>query len=111
MVLALLTLMLAVVPSTRGLGVLAACGLVVAALFVLLILPPLLALFGPRLFWPFVPRPGSADTVETGPWHRIAERVARRPGLIGGISVLVLAILATGYWAPPSGCRRPSSFA
>ncbi|HUO40637.1 MAG TPA: MMPL family transporter, partial [Mycobacterium sp.] len=39
-VLALLTLILAVVPSTRSLGALGACGLVVAALFVLLMLPP-----------------------------------------------------------------------
>ena len=110
MVLALLTLILAVVPSTRGLGALAACGLVVAALFVLLMLPPLLALFGPRLFWPFVPRPGSADTVETGPWHRIAERVARRPGLIGGISVLVLAVLATGLLGTTIGLSQTEQF-
>ena len=109
-VLALLTLILAVVPSTRSLGALAACGLVVAALFVLFMLPPLLALFGPRLFWPFVPRPGSADTVETGPWHRIAERVARRPGLIGGISVLVLAVLATGLLGTTIGLSQTEQF-
>ena len=109
-VLALLTLILAVVPSTRSLGALAACGLVVAALFVLLMLPPLLALFGPRLFWPFVPRPGSADTVETGPWHRIAERVARRPRLIGGISVLVLAVLATGLLGTTIGLSQTEQF-
>ena len=36
----------------------AASGLVVAAVFVLLVLPPLLALFGRRLFWPFIPRVG-----------------------------------------------------
>jgi len=109
-VLALLTLILAVVPSTRSLGALAACGLVVAALFVLFMLPPLLALFGPRLFWPFVPRPGSADTVETGLWHRIAERVAQRPGLIGGISVLVLALLATGLLGTTIGLSQTEQF-
>ena len=109
-VLALLTLILAVVPSTRSLGALAACGLVVAALFVLSMLPPLLALFGPRLFWPFVPQTGSADTTETGPWHRIAERVARRPGLIGGISVLVLAVLATGLLGTTIGLSQTEQF-
>ena len=107
-VLALLTLILAVVPSTRSLGALAACGLVVAALFVLLMLPPLLALFGPRLFWPFVPRPGSAAA--TGPWHRIAERVARRPGLIGGISALVLAVLSTGLLGTTIGLSQTEQF-
>ncbi len=45
-VLALLTLLFASSPSTRSLGVQAASGLVVAAVFVLLVLPPLLALFG-----------------------------------------------------------------
>ena len=57
-VLALLTLVFASSPSTRSLGVQAASGLVVAAVFVLLVLPPLLALFGKRLFWPFIPRVG-----------------------------------------------------
>ncbi|MBY0443373.1 MAG: MMPL family transporter, partial [Mycobacteriaceae bacterium] len=45
-VLALLTLVLAVTPSTRSLGICGACGLVVAALCVLVVLPPLLALGG-----------------------------------------------------------------
>ncbi|HEY5844769.1 MAG TPA: MMPL family transporter, partial [Mycobacterium sp.] len=65
-VLALLTLLFASAPSTRSLGVQAATGLVVAALFSLLVLPPLLALCGVRLFWPFIPRPGDPDTVTTG---------------------------------------------
>ncbi len=60
-VLALLTLLLASSPSTRSLGVQAAAGLVVAAVFVLLVLPPLLALFGRRLFWPFIPA-GRSET-------------------------------------------------
>ena len=58
-VLALLTLVFAAAPATRSLGVHAACGLVVAVLLVLLVLPPLLSLFGTRLFWPFIPRLGA----------------------------------------------------
>src|SRR6478735_1372035 len=58
-VLALLTLLLAVVPSTRSLGVQAASGLLVAAVFVLCALPPLLAAYGTRLFWPFIPHVGT----------------------------------------------------
>ena len=46
-VLALLTLVLASSPSTRSLGVQAASGLVVAAVFVLLVLPPLLGAVRP----------------------------------------------------------------
>ena len=61
-VLALLTLLLAIVPSTRSLGAQAACGLVVAAVFVLGALPPLLlvaVLFGVLLVFAgvsYVPR-------------------------------------------------------
>ncbi len=54
----------------------AASGLVVAAVFVLLVLPPLLALFGKRLFWPFIPHVGTKPLTESGIWHRIAEGVA-----------------------------------
>ena len=78
-VLALLTLLFASSPSTRSLGVQAASGLLVAAIFVLLALPPLLALFGRKLFWPFVPRPGADDIADTGAWHRVADWVSRHP--------------------------------
>ena len=55
-VLALLTLILAASPSTRSLGALAACALVVAAVSVLVVLPAVLALCGRRLFWPLIPQ-------------------------------------------------------
>ena len=75
-VLALLTMILAVSPSTRSLGALAACALVVAAVSVLVVLPAVLALCGRRLFWPLIPHAGT-DTdgaaLESGPWHRVAE--------------------------------------
>lgn len=109
-VLALLTLLLAIIPSTRSLGALAASGLVVAAVFVLLVLPPLLALFGKKLFWPFVPRPGTPDTVEAGPWHRVAEAVAKRPALIGGVAVVGLAVLATGVLGTKIGLSQTEQF-
>ena len=74
-VLALLTLVFAAAPATRSLGVHAACGLVVAVLLVVLVLPPLLSLFGTRLFWPFIPRRRARPAVTTGVWHGIAEWV------------------------------------
>ncbi|MFZ0835702.1 MAG: MMPL family transporter, partial [Mycobacterium sp.] len=109
-VLALLTLLLAIIPSTRSLGALAASGLVVAAVFVLLVLPPLLALFGKNLFWPFVPRPGTPNTVETGPWHRVAKAVARRPAIVGGVAVVGLAVLATGLLGTGIGLSQTEQF-
>ena len=65
-VLALLTLLFASSPSTRSLGVQAASGLVVAAVFVLLVLPPMLGLFGRKLFWPFIPRVGATHSPTAG---------------------------------------------
>ena len=109
-VLALLTLLLAIIPSTRSLGALAASGLVVAAVFVLLVLPPLLALCGTRLFWPFIPRTGSADTVDAGPWHRVAEAVGRRPALVGGVAIVGLAVLATGVLGTKIGLSQTEQF-
>src|SRR5699024_9996966 len=57
-ILSLSTLAFAVIPGTRGLGIASAIGLVVALAAVLLVLPPVLALCGRRVFWPLVPREG-----------------------------------------------------
>ena len=110
-VLALLTLLLAVVPSTRSLGAQAACGLVVAALFVLAVLPPLLALFGPKLFWPFVPRrvAGHAAANPTG-WYRVATWVSNHAGRVAVGTVALLAVLCTGVLGTPVGLSQTEQF-
>ena len=109
-VLALLSLLLASSPTTRSLGVQAASGLVVAAVFVLLVLPPLLALFGPKLFWPFIPRAGSAEITTTGAWHRVADWVSGHAGRVTVASTLVLGILATGFIGIPVGLSLIDQF-
>ena len=110
MVLALLTLVFASSPSTRSLGVQAASGLVVAAVFVLLVLPPLLALFGKRLFWPFIPQVGTKPLTENGVWHRIADAVARRPGTVATVAIAALAALCTGLLTTPTGLSQTEQF-
>src|SRR5829696_5767103 len=109
-VLALLTLVLASSPSTRRLGVQAASGLVVAAGYVLLVLPPLLALFGKRLFWPFVPQVGAKPLTESGVWHRIAATVARRSGTVATVAIAALAALCTGLLTTPTGLSQTEQF-
>lgn len=109
-VLALLTLVLASSPSTRSLGVEAAAGLVVAAVFVLLVLPPLLALCGRRLFWPFIPKVGAKSLAENGFWHRIADAVARRPGRVAVVAIAALAVLCTGLLSTPLGLSQTEQF-
>jgi len=111
-VLALLTLLLASAPSNRSLGVQAASGLVVAAVFVLLVLPPLLGLFGRRLFWPFIPETGSRTMplTESGVWHRVAAGVSRRPGRVATVALAGLAALCVGLVHLPVGLSQTQQF-
>ncbi len=109
-VLALLTLVFASTPSTRSLGVQAASGLVIAAVLVLLVLPPMLALFGRRLFWPFVPRADGEEITGTGAWHRIADWVAHHAGRVAVVAIAALALLATGLVGTPIGLSQTEQF-
>jgi len=109
-VLALLTLLFASSPSTRSLGIQAASGLVVAAVFVLLVLPPLLGLFGRKLFWPFIPQVGAEALTDSGIWHRVASAVARRPARVAAVSIGALALLCTGLLSTPIGLSQTEQF-
>jgi RND superfamily putative drug exporter len=109
-VLALFTLVFAVAPATRSLGVQAACGLLVAVLLVLLVLPPLLSLFGRRLFWPFIPRPGGDTAVTGGVWHRTATWVTGHAGPVAVATVAVLALFAIGLVGIPIGLSQIEQF-
>lgn len=109
-VLALLTLLFASTPSTRSLGALAACGLAVAAVSALVILPPLLALCGRRLFWPFVPRPEEAANADSGAWQRIGEWVNRRPAVVAAVAIAGLTVLATGLLGTRIGLSQTEQF-
>src|SRR5690606_40581008 len=82
-VLALLTLVLAVIPGTHGLGVSSAIGLLVAVASVLFLLPPLLVVCGRQVFWPFVARPTAtrATARQHGRgWRRVASQALEPPG-------------------------------
>jgi len=109
-VLALLTLVFASSPSTRSLGVQAASSLLIAADLVLLVLPPLLALCGRQLFWPFIPRVGAKALTESGIWHRIADAVARRPGRVAVVAIAGLTVLCTGLLGTPIGLSQTEQF-
>lgn len=109
-VLALLSLLLASSPTTRSLGVQAAAGLLVAAVYVLFVLPPLLGLFGRKLFWPFIPRPDQNEITTTGAWHRVADWMADHAGRVAVTSILGLGILATGVLSTPVGLSLIDQF-
>ncbi|WP_432502930.1 MMPL family transporter [Kineococcus arenarius] len=109
-VLAVLTLLVAVLPSNRSLGIDVAVGIAVAGVFGLLVLPAALVVCGRGLFWPFVPRVGSRDTSRTGGWARIADRVVRRPRPVVVLSLVLLAALGVGLAGAEQGLSRTEQF-
>ncbi|PUA81136.1 MMPL family transporter [Nocardioides currus] len=110
-VLGLLTLLLSVVPTTRGLGLACAIGIVVAAAFVLLVLPAALVLFGRWVFWPRVPHVGEAALVDTDSfWHKVGARVERRPAAFVAGTVVVLAVMAIGVFRIDTGLDQSEQF-
>lgn len=108
-VLALATLVFAVIPGTRGLGISSAVGLVIALIAVLFALPPLLAMCGRRIFWPFIPRPGQ-NTGTPKMWGAIATRVVKRPGIALLAGGTLLAVMATGLFGTSIGLTQTEKF-
>jgi len=106
-VLGVLTLLFSVFPATRGLGLASAVGIVVAAGYALVVLPSVLVLFGRWVFWPLIPRVGSAALVESrrSVWGRVGGQVARRPAVFVACSAS-----RRGWGRPTSSCasRRRS---
>ncbi len=96
-VVGVLTLLLSVTPTTRGLGLASAVGIVVAAAFVLLMLPAALVLFGRWIFWPKVPRVGEQGQAgRRSAWRRVGDRVAAAPPAFIGGTLVLLAAMAFG---------------
>lgn len=96
-VVGLLTLLLSLIPTTRGLGLACAVGIVIAALFVLVALPAALVLFGRWVFWPKAPVVGDVTQAEARSlWRRIGDGVAKRPVVVGLAVVVALLGMATG---------------
>ncbi len=108
-VLSLLTLVLAVIPGTRGLGIASAAGLLIALAGVLLLLPPVLAVCGRGVFWPFIPRPGDGSR-QGRAWRTVARGVVRRPWipLVGGVALL--AVMASGLLGASVGLTQAEKF-
>ena len=110
-VVGVLTLLLCSFPTTRGLGVASAVGIVVAAAAVLLVLPAALVLSGRWVFWPVVPRVGQRTLVESGTfWGRVGEVVARAPGRLIVGSTLLLAVMAAGLSQVQTGLSTSEQF-
>ncbi len=110
-VVGVLTLLLSLTPSTRGLGLASAVGIVVAALMVMTALPAALVLCGRWVFWPKVPRVGDPTTVETARlWNAVGRLVGRRPVAVAVGSTLVLVALALPGLGIRAGLSQSEQF-
>jgi RND superfamily putative drug exporter len=110
-VLGLLTLLLSVFPTTRGLGLACAIGVVVAAAFALTVLPATLVLFGRWVFWPRIPRVGQTQLVDSRSlWRRVGDQVAARPVAFIVASTVILAAGTTGLLRIETGLSGADQF-
>src|SRR4051812_1344177 len=95
-ILGMLCLMFAEMNSTRGLGPVAAIGVLVALLSMITLLPALLVCCGRWVFWPKRPAEGSADPTTTGVWSRVGTVISRHPRRVWIGTAVVLAAFAFG---------------
>ncbi len=110
-ILALLCLLAAEVNGTRGLGPIAAVGVIVAMASGLTLLPALLVIAGRRAFWPFIPHlreDGEAE--QSGVWRRIAHGVDGRHRPIAMAVTGVLVLMCLGLPALNTGLTSGNSF-
>ncbi|MBA3488515.1 MAG: MMPL family transporter [Longispora sp.] len=92
----MLCLLLAKTNSTRGLGPVAALGIVVGVCVMLTLLPALLVTVGRWIFWPVRPKLDAAEPSATGFWAGVGKRIAVRPRLTWVATTLALLVMALG---------------
>ena len=95
-VLALLTLSVAQLNSTKSLGPVLAIGVAVGMLVMITLLPALLVTFPRGVFWPYRPTYGSAEPTTRGLWARVGWSIAPRPRITWITTAVILGVLALG---------------
>jgi putative drug exporter of the RND superfamily len=92
----MICLLFAETNSTRGLGPVAAIGVVVGLAVMLTLLPAMLVTVGRWIFWPVRPKEGTAEPTTTGLWAKVGARIAHRPRTTWIATSVALALLAIG---------------
>lgn len=87
---AMICLLAAQSASLHGLGPVGAVGIATALAAQVTFLPALLLVSGRVAFWPRIPRAGQAGQEESRLWSGIGARVARHPGWVSLVAVLLL---------------------
>ena len=110
-IVAMLTLSVAELNSTKSLGPVLAIGVAVGMLAMITLLPALLVTFPRGVFWPYRPAYGSPEPTTRGLWARVGWAIAPRPRLVWVTTAVVLGILALGLTGlKASGLTSAQSF-
>jgi putative drug exporter of the RND superfamily len=110
-IIALLTLTVAELNSTKGLGPVLAIGVGVGLLAMITLLPALLVVFGRWIFWPARPAYGSVEPTTRGLWARVGRSIAPRPRVVWITTAVVLGVMALGLTGlKASGLTNAQSF-
>ena len=95
-VVALLTLSVAELNSTKSLGPVLAIGVAVGMFVMITLLPALLVTFPRGVFWPYRPAYGSAEPTHRGMWARVGWGIAPRARITWITTAVILGVLALG---------------
>ncbi|MFB7010858.1 MULTISPECIES: MMPL family transporter [unclassified Streptomyces] len=106
----LLCLLAADLTSSRGMGPIAAVGVLCALLAMTTLLPALLVLLGRRLFWPLVPTYGSLPRQRRSLFAAMGGSAGRRPVTVLACGGVLLGALALGAFSLPGDLKQQDSF-
>ncbi|MEP6753593.1 MAG: MMPL family transporter [Candidatus Dormiibacterota bacterium] len=113
-ILALLSLLVAVLGDDVALGIAGAIGIATALLFGLVVLPAALAVLPRAVFWPQIPRADArgrlANQTAGRTWRRIGELTGRRPWPVIVVSSALLLLLAFGLAGTRLGLSQTETF-
>lgn len=101
-------LLLSAVPTTRGLGLAAIVGIIVAFGFAIFVLPGVLLLFGRWIFWPKIPHINAPTN--TNLWVRVGALVSKKPLQVTVISLVGLALASIGALQMSTGLDPAEQF-
>lgn len=106
----LLCLLAADLNSSRGMGPIAAVGVLCALAAMVTLLPALLVLLGRWVFWPLVPAYGSLPPQRRGLFAAMGSSAARRPAAVLAGGAVLLGALALGGLHLPGSLKNEDSF-
>ncbi|MEU9201279.1 MMPL family transporter [Streptomyces sp. NPDC048332] len=106
----LLCLLAADLTSSRGMGPIAAVGVLCALLAMLTLLPAVLVLLGRRVFWPLVPVYGSEPKKRRSLFATMGGSAGRRPVAVLVTGGVLLGALSLGAFNLPGDLKQADSF-